>query len=61
MSIVPTRTQSLRPDSTGARDHTPAEADAQRAEISSAIRKLRIYDRYLRTSEVIGNYRAGLS
>ena len=51
----------IAPGSTGARDHKPAEADAQRVEISSAIRKLRIYDRTLRTSEVIGNYRSGLA
>ena len=51
----------IAPGSTGTQSHAPAEADAQRVEISSAIRALRIYDRYLRTSEVIGNYRSRLS
>ena len=51
----------IAPGSTGTRDHAPAEADAQQLQVSSAIRLLRIYNRYLRTAEVIGNYRAGLS
>ena len=51
----------IAPGSGSSRDHAPAEADAQRVEISSAIRLLRIYDRFLRTSEVIGNFRSGLS
>ena len=51
----------IAPGSTGMQDHAPADADAQRVDISSAVRRLRIYDRYLRTSDVIGNYRSGLS
>ena len=49
----------IAPGSTDMQAHAPAEADAQRVEVSSAIRLLRVYDRFLRTSEVIGNYRAG--
>ncbi len=51
----------IAPGSTAVQDGASAEADAERVEISSAIRTLRIYDRYLRASEVIGNYRSGLS
>ena len=51
----------IAPGSVGTRDHAPAEADAQRVDIGPAIRQLRIYDRYLRTAEAVGNYRAGLS
>ena len=51
----------IAPGSTDMQAHAPAEADAQRVEVSSAIRLLRVYDRFLRTSEVIGNYRAGMS
>ena len=51
----------IAPGSTAVQDGVTAEADAECVEISSAIRTLRIYDRYLRASEVIGNYRSGLS
>ena len=51
----------IAPGSGGAIDHAPAEADAQRVEISAAVRQLRIYDRYLRTAEAIASYRSGLS
>ena len=50
----------IAPGSASARDHAPADADAQRVEISSPIRLLRVYDRYLRTFEAVGNYRAGM-
>lgn len=51
----------IAPGSTGIQDGAAAQSDAERVEIGLAIRSLRIYDRYLRTSEVIGNYRSGLS
>ncbi len=37
-----------------------AAADMQTLRIDPAIQQLRIYNRYLRTSEVIGNYKAGM-
>ena len=51
----------IAPGSTGAQDHAPAAADAQRVDISAGIRSLRVFARPLRTFEIIGNYRAGLS
>ena len=51
----------IAPGSTGVRSHAPAESDAERVDIGGTIRSLRIYDRYLRTSELIGNFRAGMS
>lgn len=49
----------IAPGSTSVKDHAPDDADAERVEIGPAVRHLRIYDRYLRASEVISNYRAG--
>ena len=51
----------IAPGSTGIQDGAAVESDAERVEIGPAIRSLRIYDRYLRSSEVIGNYRSGSS
>ncbi len=51
----------IAPGSGVGRAHFPAAADAQRIDISPAIRLLRVYDRYLRTAEAIGNFRAGLA
>ncbi len=50
----------IAPGSTSVQDGAAAEGDAERVEIGAGVRALRIYDRYLRTSEVIGNYRMGL-
>ena len=51
----------IAPGSTGRQDHAPAAADAQRVVIASGLRSLRIYDRALRTFEVIGNFLSDLS
>ncbi len=51
----------IAPGSADTIDHAPAAADVQRVDIGPALRQLRIYDRALRTSEVIGNFRSGLS
>jgi len=51
----------IAPGSSGRQDHAPAAADAQRVAVSSGVRSLRIYDRALRTFEVIGNYLSDLS
>ena len=49
----------IAPGSNSVQDGAPDEASAERVEIGSSIGRLRIYDRVLRTSEVINNYRAG--
>ena len=51
----------IAPGNVGIQYGASSEADAERVDVSSAVRLLRIYDRYLRTSEVIGNYRSGLN
>ena len=51
----------IAPGSVGLQDCAPAAADSERVEIGAAIHSLRIYNRYLRASEVIGNYRSGLA
>lgn len=51
----------IAPGSASAQDGAAAEADAQRVDIGGAVQSLRIYDRYLRNAEVIGNYRAGIT
>ena len=51
----------IAPGSTGMQDHAPAAADSQRVRIAAGVRAFRIFDRALRTFEVIGNFRSGLS
>ena len=53
------RNPIIAPGSKSVQDGAPAETKNQRVEIASSLRLLRIYNRYLRTSEVIGNFRAG--
>ena len=48
----------IAPGSRAVQDGAPDAADAERVEIDGSVRLLRIYDRYLRVSEVISNYRA---
>ena len=50
----------IAPGSASVQDGAAVESDAERVEIGAGIRGLRIYNRYLRASEVIGNYRMGL-
>ncbi|MCY4537356.1 MAG: hypothetical protein OXE52_03905 [Chloroflexi bacterium] len=51
----------IAPGSASVQDGASDEADRERVAIGAAIQTLRIYDRYLLTSEVIGNYRSGFS
>lgn len=51
----------IAPGSASVQDGASDEADTERVEIGSAIQTLRIYNRYLRASEVIGNFRSGQS
>ena len=50
----------IAPGSVSVQDGSPAESDAERVEIGPGVEALRIYDRVLRTAEVIGNYQSGL-
>ena len=50
----------IAPGSASVQDGAAVESDAERVEIGAGVRALRIYDRYLRASEVIGNFRSGL-
>ena len=56
---VNSRTQNpiIAPGATDVQDGAAVQGDAERVTIGPAVRSLRIYDRALRTSEVIGNYR----
>ena len=52
----------IAPGSQGGEEIAPGgdQSDSQTVTIDTAIQQLRIYNRYLRTSEVIGNYKAGM-
>ena len=55
------RNPIIAPGSASVQDGAAVAGDAERIDIGAGIRSLRIYDRCLRTSKVIGNYRSGLA